>query len=36
VKAAKAVKGRPVGLLVMLSVFSAVFSALLDNVTPCS
>src|SRR4030042_935253 len=33
VKAAKVVKADPWGLLVMLSVVTAVFSALLDNVT---
>jgi len=33
IKAAKAVKGEPWGILVMLSVVTAVFSAFLDNVT---
>jgi len=33
IKSAKAVKGRPWGILVMLSVVTAVFSAFLDNVT---
>ncbi|MDQ6987160.1 MAG: ArsB/NhaD family transporter [Mariprofundaceae bacterium] len=33
IKAAKAVKGNPWGVLVMLSVVTAVFSAFLDNVT---
>ena len=33
IKAAKAVKGSPWGILVMLSVVTAVFSAFLDNVT---
>jgi len=33
IKAAKVVKGRPLGILVMLSVVTAVFSAFLDNVT---
>lgn len=33
VKAAKAVKGEPVKILIMLSVITAVFSAFLDNVT---
>jgi len=33
IKAAKAVKGDPWGILVMLSVVTAVFSAFLDNVT---
>ncbi|MDX8397557.1 MAG: ArsB/NhaD family transporter [Mariprofundaceae bacterium] len=33
IKAAKAVKGDPWGILVMLSIVTAVFSALLDNVT---
>jgi len=33
IKAAKAVKGRPWGILVMLSIVTAVFSAFLDNVT---
>ncbi|MDQ6993941.1 MAG: ArsB/NhaD family transporter [Mariprofundus sp.] len=33
IRAAKAVKGKPWGVLVMLSVVTAVFSAFLDNVT---
>ncbi len=33
IKAAKAVKGNPWGILVMLSIVTAVFSAFLDNVT---
>jgi len=33
IKAAKSVKGNPWGILVMLSVVTAVFSAFLDNVT---
>lgn len=33
IKSAKAVKGSPWGILVMLSVITAVFSAFLDNVT---
>ena len=33
IKAAKSVKGKPWGILVMLSVVTAVFSAFLDNVT---
>ncbi len=33
IKAAKAVKGSPWGILVMLSIVTAVFSAFLDNVT---
>lgn len=33
VKAAKAVKGEPVKILIMLSIITAVFSAFLDNVT---
>jgi len=33
IKAAKVVKGEPWGILVMLSLVTAVFSALLDNVT---
>ncbi len=33
VKAAKAVKGEPVKILIMLSLITAVFSAFLDNVT---
>ncbi len=33
IKAAKLVKGSPLGILVMLSVVTAVFSAFLDNVT---
>jgi Na+/H+ antiporter NhaD/arsenite permease-like protein len=33
IKAAKAVKGEPWGILVMLSLVTALFSALLDNVT---
>lgn len=33
IKSAKAVKGEPWGILVMLSVVTAVFSAFLDNVT---
>ncbi|MES0371806.1 MAG: ArsB/NhaD family transporter [Mariprofundaceae bacterium] len=33
IKAAKMVKGEPWGILVMLSIVTAVFSALLDNVT---
>jgi len=33
IKSAKVVKGRPWGILVMLSVVTAVFSAFLDNVT---
>ncbi|MBF0281762.1 MAG: ArsB/NhaD family transporter [Zetaproteobacteria bacterium] len=33
IRAAKSVKGEPWGILVMLSVVTAIFSALLDNVT---
>ncbi|MDX8388744.1 MAG: ArsB/NhaD family transporter [Ghiorsea sp.] len=33
IKAAKAVKGSPWGILVMLSIVTAIFSAFLDNVT---
>ncbi|RYH10218.1 hypothetical protein EU800_09965 [Tropicimonas sp. IMCC6043] len=33
IKAAKAVKAEPVGILIMLTLVTAVFSALLDNVT---
>ncbi len=33
IKAAKSVKAKPIGILIMLTLITAVFSALLDNVT---